>query len=90
MKTLGKIKLNALNQNELEKREMNSLKGGNCCVCSCYYAGQGGSSNQANSGANHDNGLHSPNGCKGYLLCDGSLHIANGCDETSPGFKPVH
>ncbi len=39
MKTLKKLKLNQLSKADLEKREMNALKGGNdCgyCTCSCY------------------------------------------------------
>lgn len=39
MKTLKKIKLNQLGKEELEKRKMEMLKGGNdCgdCTCSCY------------------------------------------------------
>ena len=39
MKVLKKIKLNQLSKVELEKREMDALKGGNdCgdCTCSCY------------------------------------------------------
>jgi natural product precursor len=37
MKTLGKLKLNQLRKAELEKREMNALKGG--CSCKCVCAG---------------------------------------------------
>lgn len=43
MKKLGKIKLNQLNQSELEKRKMGALKGGCACAgrcgCSCVYVG---------------------------------------------------
>ncbi|WP_366139621.1 TIGR04149 family rSAM-modified RiPP [uncultured Parabacteroides sp.] len=35
MKTLGKIKLNEFRKVELEKRKMNSLKGGCVCKCGC-------------------------------------------------------
>jgi natural product precursor len=39
-KTLGKIKLNQFRKVELERREMNILKGGcNCtgCACGCFW-----------------------------------------------------
>ena len=32
-KVLGTIKLNQLSKNELEKRQMNALKGGSGCAC---------------------------------------------------------
>jgi natural product precursor len=39
MKKLGKLKLTQLNKVELEKRQMNSLRGGtdddNSCICNC-------------------------------------------------------
>lgn len=39
MKTLGKLKLNEFRKAELEKRELNSLKGG--CKCKCGYVSVG-------------------------------------------------
>lgn len=40
MKTLGKLKLNEFRKTELEKRELNNLKGG-CfpCKCGCVSVG---------------------------------------------------
>ena len=35
MKTLGKLKLNEFRKAELEKRELNALKGGCQCKCAC-------------------------------------------------------
>ncbi|RHR37757.1 rSAM-modified peptide [Parabacteroides sp. AF18-52] len=35
MKTLGKLKLNEFRKSELEKRELNTLKGGCSCKCAC-------------------------------------------------------
>lgn len=58
MKNLGKIKLNQLSKAEMEKRELDHIKGG---YCSCAYAGSqcssgdsyyGGSSDCDNSAAN--------------------------------------
>lgn len=40
MKTLGKLKLNEFRKAELEKRELNALKGG--CQCKCACAGVSG------------------------------------------------
>ena len=48
MKTLGKLKLNEFRKAELEKRELNALKGG--CQCKCGVSGYentGGGSNGA-------------------------------------------
>ena len=47
MKTLGKIKLNEFRKAELEKRKMNTLKGG-CfpCKCGCVSVGIFSTSNE--------------------------------------------
>jgi natural product precursor len=62
MKKLNSLKLNHLSKAEMEKREMNNLKGGICNnACGCFYAGPqcpsgdsyyGGSSTQDNLNAN--------------------------------------
>lgn len=41
MKTLGKLKLNEFRKAELEKRELNALKGG-CSGCKCACGGEVG------------------------------------------------
>ncbi len=62
MKKIKKLKLNQLSKDELGKREMNYIKGGDCC-CGCWYAGSGGSSTYDNGMANlNGGGLHS-SGC---------------------------
>ena len=45
MKTLSKIKLNQISKNEMEKRQMNALRGGSsgCQPCSCVCVGGGDS-----------------------------------------------
>lgn len=54
MKNLGKLKLKQLKKEELERREMNALKGGCSCgtACGCGSDGSwsGGSSYQNNYG----------------------------------------
>jgi natural product precursor len=65
MKKIGKLKLNQLSKSELEKREMNFLKGGGC-YCGCYYQGQGGSQTVDNRNANVAGGLES---CDCICLC---------------------
>ena len=54
MKNLGKLKLKHLKKEELERREMNALKGGCSCgtACGCGSDGSwsGGSSYQNNYG----------------------------------------
>ncbi len=63
MKKLGKLKLNQLSKTEIEKREMNALRGGCACAayCGCQYEGEqcssgdsyyGGSTSDANADAN--------------------------------------
>jgi natural product precursor len=44
MKTLSKVKLNEFRKIELEKRELNALKGGCSCKCACVILSQGNSS----------------------------------------------
>lgn len=74
MRKLGKISLQNLSQAEMEKRELNALKGGDCychcfctITCGCKYAGEqsgpndsfyGGSSQATSSGASLDKVLH--------------------------------
>jgi natural product precursor len=43
MKTLGKLKLNQFRKTELEKRELNALKGGCSCKCACTIISWGSS-----------------------------------------------
>ncbi|MDR1583952.1 MAG: TIGR04149 family rSAM-modified RiPP [Prevotellaceae bacterium] len=53
-RTLGKLKLNQFRKVELEKREMNALKGGCSCKCGCVGIEFGGSSSDntaSNSGS---------------------------------------
>lgn len=60
MKKIGKLKLTALSNADLEKREMNKLLGGtNCCICSCTteYLSSLNAGNSGNaSGVVHDQG----------------------------------
>ncbi|MBC5643432.1 TIGR04149 family rSAM-modified RiPP [Parabacteroides segnis] len=56
MKTLSRLKLNQLNAEELEQRQMNALRGGYNCGCGCNYVGLGGSSQGDNYNANVSNG----------------------------------
>ena len=62
MKKLGKLKLNQLSKGEMGNKEMNYLKGGSDCGCSCYYKDSGGSSVQDNGNANLANDQHSYGG----------------------------
>lgn len=49
---MRRLKLNAKEVDLLSAKEMNSVKGGASCACSCYYAESGGSSIDANGDAN--------------------------------------
>ena len=55
MKKIASLKLNQLSKTELERREMISLKGGNC-QCGCNYSDQGGSSSGTNASSNSGSG----------------------------------
>lgn len=58
MKKLGKIKLNQLNEVDVNEKEMNRLIGGrNCCTCGCNT-----SPSTDNNLANYDGNLVSPSG----------------------------
>lgn len=48
MKTISKLKLNQLSKAELERRDLNQIKGGECC-CSCACAGPSSTSDNARS-----------------------------------------
>lgn len=56
MKTLSRLKLNQLNAEELEQRQMNALRGGYKCGCGCNYVGLQGSSINDNYNANVSHG----------------------------------
>lgn len=49
---MKRLKLNAKEVDLLSAKEMNFVKGGASCACSCYYAESGGSSIDANGDAN--------------------------------------
>jgi natural product precursor len=68
MKKLSKLKLHALNEQNLTEKQMNALRGGTTCYCSCYWAGQGGSSELDNRNANYNYGYHSNEGCSQYAV----------------------
>ena len=73
---LKKLKLNALSEAGLKDKEMNALKGGNCCRCSCYWDGKpGGSEWNDNMNANYGLDTESEKGCNQYADCDFPLDV---------------
>jgi len=59
MKTLKKLKLVQLSRTELSKMELNRIRGGGCCVCSCSagYLSTVDTGNSGNQyGVVHDGG----------------------------------
>lgn len=56
---IKRIKLNKLSDDALAQRQLKELKGGKCCICTCAYANQGGSSTHDNQTANHQHGYTS-------------------------------
>jgi natural product precursor len=72
MKKLGKLKLNVLNEQSLEQKQMNELRGGeHCCTCSCYWANNEGSSSGSNRDANYNSPTqsYSNQGSNCYWYC---------------------
>lgn len=63
------IKLNAKEENILNAKEMELIKGGEkCCGCACYYRNVGGSSIDDNMDANRlGGGLQSPQLTQDYV-----------------------
>jgi natural product precursor len=91
MKKLKKLKLNALNEQDLAEKQMNALRGGTTCYCSCYWANQGGSSYSANTNANYNigsNGGYSTNGCNQYAYQEGEngFGYCPNCNEDINGY----
>jgi natural product precursor len=88
MKTISKLRLNALSEANLLEREMNALKGGTYCSCSCYYANTGGSSSSANRDSNYNSGYTSTSGCNDYIKSDdwGGNSYCPGCKDASGGW----
>jgi natural product precursor len=70
MKKLGKLKLNALNEQNLIEKQMNSLKGGNYCRCSCYWESQGYATVAENRGSNYASNYTSEHGDNYYWMDD--------------------
>lgn len=60
---MKRIKLNRIEVDILSAKEMNVVKGGTSCACSCYYAESGGSSIDANAalggGSSTEGGIES-------------------------------
>lgn len=66
---LKKIKLNKLSDDALAQRQLQGIKGGKCCLCTCAYANQGGSSTHDNKTTNHQHGYASKK-LNPYNECD--------------------
>ena len=85
MKKLSKLKLNQLSDANLRDREMNGLRGGGTCACSCYYENSGGSSSSSNRDANCNTGptgIGSPVGCNQYQVVESYYyHYCGTCTE---------
>jgi natural product precursor len=88
MKKLSKLKLNVLNEQSLEERQMNALRGGVNCGCSCYYENNSGSSSNNNMNANYRLGTKSINGCNQYVnMFDGAFYgYCPSCNESNQGY----
>jgi|BioPla2DNA2_1021312.scaffolds.fasta_scaffold139630_2 natural product precursor len=73
MKQIERLKLNQLSKEELQKRELKQIKGGNLCKCCCGYAGEpGGSLTTSNMTANYNAGHTSSYG-EEFCYCIDSI-----------------
>ena len=79
---MKKLKLNSLSTQSLERRELDAVKGGTSCGCSCYHANNNGSSIANNRNANYKDDLVSKEGCNQHYAIDGSVGICLDCNET--------
>lgn len=72
MKKISKLKLNVLSEQNLEKRGMSQIVGGeNNCGCACAYANSGGSSSSSNRSANKTYGYGSDGRYDSYFFWRG-------------------
>jgi len=79
MKQIERLKLNQLSKEELQKRELKQLKGGNLCKCCCGYAGEpGGSLTTSNMTANYQSGYMESYGDPAYCYCVNSIPWSGG------------
>ncbi|SFL21451.1 TIGR04149 family rSAM-modified RiPP [Proteiniphilum acetatigenes] len=73
MKTISKLKLNQLSKVELEKREMNALKGGTdadpTCNCNCSGSGTQSATIGANSNYGYQYSYGGDGSYTGYVEC---------------------
>ena len=70
---MKKIKLNSIERNTLNTREMSSIKGGEVVYgCGCQFEGNGGSAFVDNAFANEDAHIVAPNSAV-HILQDGSF-----------------
>ena len=53
------LKIDKFSNERFTNKEMNKVKGGLVCLCSCYYANSGGSSIERNGGENKATGAYS-------------------------------
>ncbi|TVQ08149.1 MAG: rSAM-modified peptide [Bacteroidetes bacterium] len=63
------LKLNKINRNQLTAKQMNAVTGGGSCGCSCYWAGQNGSSTIDNGIENWKGRMSSLQGDNAFQIC---------------------
>jgi natural product precursor len=85
MKKLQKLRLRVLNEQNLAEKQMNALRGGENCFCSCYWAGNGGSSVESNRSANYNYGYVSQQGCNQYNQVGNYIGYCSECTESTGG-----
>ena len=68
---MKKIYLNQLSERLLKDREMNSLRGGQFCSCSCYNPENSSVGSNVEGNYNMGDGSHSIKGCNQHIMVDG-------------------
>lgn len=77
---MKKLKLTTLSASIVKDKEAKALWGGNCCSCSCYWEGKGGSTIEANEAANYKFNGTSVHGCNQYEYCEGEHRYWPECE----------
>ncbi len=79
MKQIERLKLNQLSKDDLKKRELNQIRGGERCKCCCGYAGEpGGALTGENALANYNAGYEQSYGDQDFCYCFYELPYSGG------------
>jgi natural product precursor len=86
MKKLSKLKLNIFREQDIAEKQMNALRGGSTCGCSCYWQGNTGANSDDNMSFNFNSEYHSTQGCNQFVETDYSYTYYPHANEDNPGY----